>query len=156
VAVGWATVDLDRATAAWRERLPAEAPITDAPDSVLLGARCRLTRVQAKALDRPDLDGEVTLLLLEPATEGRLAATLARHGEGWVATWFAAADDEEDAAAGAVSLTAGVDPFVEDDAFSRPMRSAVRAGPLGPERLLLDGPVTGPHRLVVRPATIEP
>ena len=93
---------------------------------------------------------------LEPATEGRLAATLARHGEGWVATWFAAADDEDDAAAGAVSLSAGVDPFVEDDAFSRPMRSAVRAGPLGPERLLLDGPVTGPHRLVVRPATIEP
>jgi hypothetical protein len=149
-------VDLDRATGAWRQRLPAQAPITDVPDSVLLGARCRQAKATAEALGRQELDGEVILLLLEPSTEGRLAATLARHGEGWAATWFAAADEEDDAGAGAVSLTAGVDPFVEGDESSRPMRSAVRAGPLGPERLLLDGPVTGPHRLVVRPATIEP
>ena len=32
------------------------------------------------------------IVLLEPSTEGRLAATLARHGEGWCATWLAAVD----------------------------------------------------------------
>ena len=32
------------------------------------------------------------LLLLEPRTEGRLAAALARHGEGPVAIYLAAAD----------------------------------------------------------------
>ena len=152
VAVGWATVDLDRAAAAWLERLPAGTAFVDAPDSVLLGARCRRARATAAGLQRDDLEGELDLLLLEPSAEGRLAATLARHDEGWAATWFAV--DETDDAADAGVLV-GVDPWAEDDAFAKPLRSAVRAGPVGPERLLLDGPIHGPHRLLVRPATID-
>lgn len=66
LAVGWATVDIERTL----EDLgvPGARPAADEP---LLGARA--WRVDA---------GAVTVLVLEPSTEGRLAAALARHGEG--------------------------------------------------------------------------
>ena len=66
--------------------------------------------------------------LLEPDTEGRLAGFLARHGEGWAATWR---DVGERALLG-----------------SRP-------GPLGPESLESGQPMGGPLRLVTTAATIE-
>ena len=69
------------------------------------------------------------IVLLEPITEGRLAATLARHGESWCATW--GSDDENIA-----------------------QTSAERPGPLGPERLVLGGRPGGPHHLLVSAATI--
>ena len=65
------------------------------------------------------------VVLLEPDTEGRLAGFLARHGEGWAVTW-------ERGVAGASAVP----------------------GPLGPELLARDGPVRGPFRLVLMPATI--
>ena len=67
-------------------------------------------------------------MLLEPDTEGRISGFLARHGEGWAATWIAADHDP--------SMT---------------------AGPLGDEAIDLDGstPRWGPYRLRSAAATIE-
>ncbi len=82
LGLGWGTVDLDRAA----DELATEAGLDGtlarpAPDDEALGAMAR----------RLDLaDGP--LLLLEPRTEGRLAASLARYGEGPVAIYLAAAD----------------------------------------------------------------
>lgn len=73
VAVGWATVDLERTL----DDLGIEpGPVVDEP---LLGARAH--RIEA---------GAITVLVLEPTTEGRLAAALARRGEGIGALYVAA------------------------------------------------------------------
>jgi hypothetical protein len=122
VAVGWATVELDRAAEELARWLGRGEIFADAPSSSLLGARCRIGRSGAAG---------PWIVLLEPSTEGRLAASLARTGEGWVAVWTA---DPPDAG----------------------RWSAERPGPLGAERLALGGPVEGPHRLLVRVATIRP
>jgi hypothetical protein len=77
VAIGWATVEAQRAEIELRRALgDGLAPFVDAPDDVLLGARCR------SAAAAPPF-----LLVLEPSTEGRLAGSLARLGEGPVAVW---------------------------------------------------------------------
>ena len=125
LARGWATVELDRAAAELAAALVPGTTFEPGPECVHLGAFCRVGR-----LADPTEDGATLLVLLEPSTEGRMALTLARHGEGWCATWL----DEE-----------------PEDAD---LRSAVRDGPFGPERLLLDGAPSGPHRLVVTAATI--
>lgn len=124
LAVGWATVELDRAAAELADRLPPGAAFVDATPSEHLGAFCRIAR---------GAPGEPAVVLMEPSTEGRLAATLARHGEGWWVTWAAEADAPADADL-----------------------SAERPGPLGPERLVLGGPASGPHVLVIGTATIDP
>ena len=116
LAVGWATVELDRAAAALAHLLVPGSTFDDVPSSVVLGARCRM----GPAIDRAGL----RIVLLEPETEGRLAATLARSDEGWVATWAAA------------------------PAMRIPGLGATGSGPLGDERLL-SGSITGPHRLFV-------
>lgn len=72
IGVGWATVELDRAA---RELGIA---VAEAAADPALGAACR-SAVLA--------DGTV-LVLLEPSTEGRLAGTLARLGEGPHVTWW--------------------------------------------------------------------
>lgn len=115
-AVGWATVELDRAATELTAvlGLPAD-PFELAADSVALGARCRI--------GRSVLAGGRSLVLLEPFTEGRLAATLARLGEGPVAVWL-----------GRVPVDGSV--------------SALWPGPFGPERIILGGPIHGPHRLL--------
>ena len=127
LARGWATVELDRAAAELSPLLAPGAAFAPAPDCVHLGATCRVGRLAA-----PSDEAGQWLVLMEPSTEGRLALTLARHGEGWCATW-------QDA----------------NPAEAAPA-SASRVGPLGSERLLLDGPASGPHRLVVAAATIAP
>jgi hypothetical protein len=66
IAVGWGTVDLERATAAL-----TNLDLRPAPPDLSLGARARL-----------GYPGPIGLVVLEPLTEGRLAAFLARHGEG--------------------------------------------------------------------------
>lgn len=71
-ALGIATVDRDRFGAA----LP-EAVIRPASDDPALGAAASLALV-----------GGERLLLLEPSTEGRVAAALARHGEGPIAFYI--------------------------------------------------------------------
>lgn len=127
LAVGWASVDLDRATAEVAASLGMSAgDFADAADCIFLGARCRL------AADA--LDPEVSVILMEPFNEGRLAAALARHDEGPIAIWRPAAPG----GSGPADL------------------SAAQAGPMGPERLELASPIHGPYRLVVgTPGTIK-
>lgn len=120
VAVGWATVELDRAARELSHLLVAGSEFSTAASSLILGARCRVGSAAAPAAVASGL----RIVLLEPDTEGRLAAILARSGEGWAATWW-------------LRPAAG-------DALS-----TARPGPLGEERLLLGGPATGRHRLVV-------
>lgn len=127
LAVGWATVELDRAARELAHLLESGSDFEDAPSSEILGARCRVGSAAGPWGAR--------IVLLEPDTEGRLAATLARHGEGWVARWVAAAP--------------GTTP-------PRGELSAARPGPFGDERLLFGGPVTGPHRLVVEAVPSPP
>ena len=129
VALGWATVDLERAAADHDRQLRRAARFVPVPRSETLGARCLATRTVPGA----DLGGRVLpdwLLLLEPDTEGRLAGYLARYGEGWAVTWLGPAPESASAAG--------------------------RPGPLGPERLVPDTPVNGPFRLRLAAATIEP
>jgi len=81
IAVGWATVELDRAAAELTQELglPPDA-FLPAADCDALGASCRVA-----------VDGwaaGTAIAILEPATEGRLAEFLARFGEGPAAIWF--------------------------------------------------------------------
>jgi hypothetical protein len=115
VALGWATVDID----AVRHRIEADAgfgAFETAPRDEHLGARA--------VVHRPgEPSGEPIEVLLEPDTEGRLAASLARHGEGFAAIWFGPRPDA---------------PGAAPEGFGR-----VADGPLGPCRLLLGGPPWG-------------
>lgn len=123
VAVGWATVELDRAARELSHLLAAGAGFSQVASSVILGARCRSGLAAEPGL---------WIALLEPDTEGRLAGTLARNGEGWVATWVLAGPS------------------------GTPALSAARPGPFGPERLLLGGSFSGTHRLVVEAVPSPP
>lgn len=131
IALGWATVELDRAASEIGAELgiPAER-FLGAVESFALGARCRVAR--------DVLSRGVSVVLLEPATEGRLAATLARLGEGPAAAWLAVDD-----------LPLAIDEL----RIAGVATSAGRTGPFGAERLVLDTPIHGPYRLLVqRPA----
>jgi hypothetical protein len=75
VGIGWATVDLDRTLEGLGDL--AVGPLTEEP---VLGARARVIEV-----------GPTSLVVLEPSTEGRLAAALARRGEGIACLYVAAA-----------------------------------------------------------------
>jgi hypothetical protein len=123
VGRGWATVELARAEAELCEHGRIGA-FEQAERCSWLGARCHRARV----VDAERADGD-WVVVLEPDTEGRLAAFLARHGEGWAVTWTTDA-----------GATRHVDP---------------RPGPLGPEVLASGGPTSGPFRLLVSAATIE-
>jgi hypothetical protein len=118
IGVGWATVDLERAEAA------VGLDLADADGDVALGARCRMA----------ELPDGVRFVLLEPSTEGRLTATLARHGEGPQVTWW------EVAALDAIPTLPAT------------------PGPLGLFGLRRGGAPQGPWRFlrVRRPATITP
>lgn len=121
-AIGWATVELDRAASELAHDLGISPGVfVEAVDSLALGARCRI------AADV--LPGGLTLVILEPATEGRLAATLARFGEGPAVTWY--------------RTNTPVDVS----------GSSLRHGPFGSERLVAGDPVHGPHRLLIEPGT---
>lgn len=98
VAVGWSTVELERAA------IELGLVVRTAADDVALGARC--------AIARP-VEGR-TIVLLGPVTEGRLARSLARLGEGPVATWWA----------------------VSEVTAAGPSTRPPTAGPFGPERRL--------------------
>jgi hypothetical protein len=74
VAVGWATVDLERTLEDLG--IAVAGPEVEEPS---LGARARLVGVAA-----------TTIVVLEPSTEGRLAAALARRGEGICALYLSA------------------------------------------------------------------
>lgn len=128
-ALGWATVDADRAAGELRDAL--DLPAVEAvplPAEGLLGARC---------LRLPTGDEATVLVLLEPLREGRLAASLARRGERLAATWVVPGLD--DTRLRARANLAGL------------VLSAVGRGPFGTERLVLGGPAWGPHLLLTAP-----
>jgi len=129
VALGWATVDADRASAA--PPIYSAAAFTLLPDDGQLGASVRGC-----------LGRRAAVLLLEPATEGRLAATLARLGEGPAALYLVAGGDGLESFVSAIGATRG--------------RAEVRPGPLGPALLLPGSPAWGPHLLVVTPRSDAP
>jgi hypothetical protein len=132
--VAWATVDLDRAEAELDPWLApgsgagGESPADDVPEPHL-GARTRCRGAGGLPGDR--------IVLCEPLTEGRLAASLARDGEGPCALYLAA--------------PGGLAAWHADARRRGLVTTAVRPGPLGPSLLLLGGGVAGPHLIVVEP-----
>jgi hypothetical protein len=134
VAVGWATVDTDRAEADLDTWLgPPREGGRDAGDDLHLGARVRLRGAGS-------LPGD-WLAFLEPATEGRAAASLARHGEGPCALYLHPA--------------VGLDAWLAwtREAGIREWAGEPRPGPLGLEIALAGVPSAGPHVLVVERGT---
>lgn len=125
-ALGWATVELDRAAGELAEALGlAPDAFTPAAGSTVLGAFCRIAHDGAG----PGL----ALAILEPSTEGRLAAALARHGERLMAVWFRSDGD------------VAIDPVTASD------------GPFGPERLVQPARAEPwrPFLLAAGPGTID-
>jgi hypothetical protein len=120
----WATVDLERAL---REHGHDIREADGAVPDPLLGARVAAISIGDEAI----------VAFAEPTTEGRLAASLARDGEGPAGRYVALAEGDTLAAFRRRAHAAGV-------AISR-----VETGPFGPSVLLLDGPKRGPHVLVV-------
>jgi hypothetical protein len=123
LATIWATVDLERTLA----DLGVEG--SPAVEDSLIGGRVVLVTVMPA--------GE-RLAIAEPATEGRLAATLARHGEGPAGRYESVADNLARARARAADNGIAV--------------SQVGQGPFGASMLVLLGPVTGPHLILCNPA----
>ena len=125
--VAWATVDLDRAAdelGPWL--LPADDGSIDG-DEPLLGARTRCRRTTA-------LPGSV-IILAEPSTEGRLAASLARDGEGPCAIYLRSAG--------------GLGAWVERARGRGVAVSERRTGPLGPCVMVPGAATAGPHVIVL-------
>lgn len=137
VGVAWCTVELERAQAElepWLVPAPAASQPGhegggDEGDLVdpHLGAR---TRVRGA----PGLPGGV-LVLAEPVTEGRLAASLARDDEGPCALYLRPAG--------------GLTAWIAAARARRVTVSAVRSGPFGRSVLLSGSPAAGPHVLLV-------
>jgi hypothetical protein len=123
----WATVDLERTLRTLRVGMD----VVDDCQDPLLGARV--------AVIPPDPNRPRTAVA-EPTTEGRLAATLARHGEGPAGRYIAVPDGLEAARARAAQM--GV-------AFTR-----VEVGPFGPSILVLLSPVSGPHLILCEAAAV--
>lgn len=71
--IGWATVEGERA----EHELDPSGSWTELERDPALGARRWL-----RAAVAPDAGGDPALVILEPDTEGRIAASLARFGEG--------------------------------------------------------------------------
>ena len=120
VAIGWATVEIERAERQLETAIGDGGSWAEAPRDALLGARAAVYR--SIAAERP------LVVVLEPDTEGRLAASLARHGEGVAAAYVTVR-------AGAV-LAAG--------AFGIPA-----GGPLGRGRRLARGGIGEPSIIVL-------
>jgi hypothetical protein len=124
VGIGWATVELDRAE---RELVGLGCSGWDrAPRDDLLGATARQCR-----------GSSLRYVLLEPDTEGRVAASLARFGEGVAAVYLGRSDQPTGGGADAA------------EALSKPA-----PGTLGMARLLLGGPPWGPHVVVLEPGSL--
>jgi hypothetical protein len=126
----WATVDRDRAASA------AGGTADELPPDELLGAFATLI---------PSGDDEAPIVLLEPSTEGILAATLVRHGEGPAGRYVAVEDGGDwdrlgpSAAAAGITLSRAAEgPFGRSRLITEPSRSGLhvvlvdrRAGTIG-------------------------
>ncbi|HEX3266017.1 MAG TPA: hypothetical protein VHR16_10150 [Candidatus Limnocylindrales bacterium] len=129
--IGWATVELERAAeeldaAFHRAGMPQPSWTPAKPDG-LLGAAAWVSREWWPTWDTEE---PPAIVLLEPDTEGRLAAALARSGEGVAAIYLAPRE--------AGLLTA-----------DRARVGTAAAGPLGTGRLVLARPTWGPHVVVL-------
>lgn len=128
VGIGWATVDVARSASELGARRLDPRP----PDEALGAHAARATDFapdENPEEDRSWLSNGPELVLLEPSTEGRIAASLARFGEGPAALYIASPAARAGAATG------------------RP--SAPTAGPFGRQHLVVGGPVDGPHLVLV-------
>jgi hypothetical protein len=146
--IGWGTVELERAAedlgnAFAAARLPAPDWSPAARDAHL-GATAWVgttgwfgSEGPPRGLADPELPAVV---LLEPDTEGRLAATLARFDEGVAAIYLEAPSD-----AGGGSAGSAATPYPLDSA----RLGAPAPGPLGIGRMVLARPAWGPHVIVV-------
>jgi hypothetical protein len=132
VAEIWATVELERALADLGAHAERAGPRAAAVGEPLLGARVLVLR--------SDVAGEPPVALAEPSSEGRLAATLARHGEGPAGRY--------------VTAPVGLDVVRRLAAVAGIAISRAADGPFGSEVLVLDRPVTGPHLILVEPAAV--
>jgi hypothetical protein len=136
LAVIWATVELERALAdLGGVREPA----------ALSGARADEVPLAAQAIEDPLLGarvvvvptgGEIRIALAEPSTEGRLAATLARHAEGPAGRYVRSPVGLERLRVLAAAAGIGV--------------STPQPGPFGREVLVV-APLAGPHLVLVEP-----
>jgi hypothetical protein len=126
LAVIHATVDLERALV---ERGASPGGAAGSVPDELLGARVVVVG-----------EGSARTAVAEPSTEGRLAATLARHGEGIVGSYlrgpFPLADMRTRAAAAGIVL-------------SRPA-----AGPFGDEVIVVGARLGGPQVILVDPGRV--
>ena len=132
VGIGWATVELERAaedlTAAFvRAGMPEPAWAPVSRDE-LLGANAWVSHEWWPTWGPNE---PPSIVLLEPDTEGRLAATLARFGESVGAAYVAPHPDGQ---------RIEIDPV----RLGRPA-----AGPLGSGRLVLARPTWGPNVVVL-------
>ena len=129
-----ATVDLERVLERFRATTTTAAPgaiaLADAAHDPHLGARVLLLTTE---------DGG-RLALAEPSTEGRLARSLARHGEGPAGAYLEAPFDLGTVAARAAAADVAL--------------SAVASGPFGPSVLVLDGSGADRHLILVDPAAV--
>ena len=129
-AIGWATVDA--------ERVAGGAVLESRLRDPHVGATASILAVP------PGLDAAIeapTVVLLEPDTEGRLAATLARSGEGPAVLYLEVGADGLELARMAIRRRGGSSSVVLD-------------GPFGRSTLLLGGPLSGPHLVLVEAGTI--
>jgi hypothetical protein len=145
VGLGWATVELDRAEAEldmWLgPRLAgpgggvgAGGPAGTGDGGVGAGQwEDESLGAWARVRGEGGLPGSWTVLL-EPATEGRVAASLARDGEGPCALYL--------------WPTVGLDPWLGEAAGRGVTTGVLREGPFGPQ-VLLTGSPSGPHVILV-------
>ena len=132
VGIGWSTVELDRAEADLDPWLGPEAGIVGADPQ--LGARARLRTAGSLPSD--------WIVLLEPSTEGRAAASLARDGEGPCALYLHV---------GPATGRAGLEAWL-GVAAGRGLRlvgGIEDGGPFGAQALVAGWPPSGPHVLLV-------
>ena len=126
-ALGWATVDTSRALGEFRAALATRDLGAAARSDTLLGG-------SAHVIQDARLPG-MRVVLLEPTTEGRLAATLARDGEGPCVLYL--------------TPEIGLDPWIARARKHGIACSQPDDGPVGRSALVLGGSVAGPHLLVV-------
>jgi hypothetical protein len=119
VGLAWATVEIERAENELDSIIGGDGSWDEAPRDALLGARAAVRRGGAAG---------TLVVVLEPDTEGRLAASLARGGEGVVAIYVMARPG--------AALVAG--------SFGIPA-----AGPLGRGRRLTGGGIGAPSIVVL-------
>jgi hypothetical protein len=126
LGLGWATVDTERSATEFVRAL-------DLPGTATSVDRDRLVGAYAHQLVDERFPGG-RLLILEPSTEGRLAATLARDGEGPAVLYLGAFD--------------GLDAWIAHARTMGVVISRAEDGPLGRSVLILGGAPSGPHLVV--------